>query len=147
MPVVAALFREYADQIGVDLSYQHFDAELAALPGVYAPPLGALLLAIGADGVPAGCVAVRKTPAPDCCEMKRLHVRPAMRGTGLGRALAMAAIEAATRIGYARMRLDTLPPMMTAQALYRSLGFSVIDAYYETPVAGTIFLELRLAQD
>src|SRR5450432_1379676 len=129
MATVAALFREYAQGIGVDLAYQGFENELAALPGVYAPPRGVLLLATSHEGRPIGCVAVRPMAESDCCEMKRLHIRREARGSGLGRALAESAIDAARKIGYARMRLDTLPTMIAAQALYAKLGFSIIDAY------------------
>ncbi len=144
MAVIAMLFREYADSLGVDLSYQGFDAELAALPGRYAPPQGALLLAVAATGQPVGCVAVRPLPEAGVCEMKRLHTRPSARGAGIGRALAEAAIEAARRAGYRSMRLDTLPDMAAAQSLYRRLGFETTPPYYDTPVQGTIFMRKRL---
>jgi putative acetyltransferase len=136
--LVRALFREYAGSLGVDLSFQGFEAELDALPGGYD-----VVLVATADGAPAGCVGVR--PLEDgICEMKRLYLRPAARGTGLGRALAEAAIARARELGYARMRLDTLPAMTEAQALYRSLGFVEIEPYRHNPVAGTAFLELEL---
>lgn len=145
MATVAGLFRDYAGALGVDLSYQGFEAELASLPGAYAPPFGALLLALSADGTALGCVGLRALPEPGACEMKRLHTRPDARGAGIGRALAVAAIDAATAAGYETMRLDTLPKMVAAQALYRSLGFETTPAYYDTPVAGTIFMRKRLA--
>lgn len=141
---VATLFREYAGALDVDLSYQGFEAELAALPGAYAPPAGALLLALSDTDEPLGCVAVRSLAALGTCEMKRLHTRPSARGAGIGRALAEAAIEAARRAGYGYMRLDTLPTMLTAQALYRRLGFEIMLAYYESPVTGTIFMQKTL---
>jgi ribosomal protein S18 acetylase RimI-like enzyme len=144
MGTVAALFRAYAGALGVDLAFQGFEAELTGLPGAYVPPDGALLVAVSAGGEAVGCVGVRKLAEPGVCEMKRLHVAPHARGTGLGRALAEAAIEAASRAGYAVMRLDTLPAMATAQGLYRRLGFEVTPAYYETPVAGTIFMRKTL---
>ena len=140
---VAALFREYADGIGVDLSYQGFEAELASLPGVYAPPRGTLLIATE-DDVAIGCVAVRPFADDDMCEMKRLHVRPTAQGRGVGRLLAEAAITHARRAGYRAMRLDTLSEMRAAQALYRSLGFVTIAPYYSTPIRGTVFMELTL---
>ncbi|MDR3530927.1 MAG: GNAT family N-acetyltransferase [Rhodopila sp.] len=146
MATVATLFREYADSLGVDLSFQGFEAELAALPGAYAAPSGVLLLALSTGGDPLGCVAVRPLPEQGVCEMKRLHTRPDARGAGIGRALAQAAIEAATRAGYRSMRLDTLPTMIAAQALYRSLGFEITPAYYATPVTGTIFMRKTLAR-
>lgn len=144
MALVASLFREYAGGIGIDLSYQGFEAELAALPGAYAPPRGVILLA-EQNGGAAGCVAVRPLGDGGVCEMKRLHVRDTARGQGLGRALAMAAIAAARKLGYATMRLDTLSTMIAAQSLYRTLGFRPIAPYYATPVAGTVFMEKMLA--
>jgi ribosomal protein S18 acetylase RimI-like enzyme len=146
---VAELFREYAASLDVDLSYQDFAAELAALPGAYAPPGGALLVAAPKAGSPLGCVAVRALPQSGECEMKRLYVRPAGRKTGAGLALATAAIEAATQAGYQGMRLDTLASMVQAQALYRRLGFQVTPAYYNSPVAGTVFMRkpLRVAHN
>lgn len=135
------LFAAYAASLGVDLSYQGFEAELAALPGAYAPPSGALLLARAAEGgEPLGCVAVRPMDAPGCCEMKRFYVSPAARGLGLGRALLDAAVEAARTMGHREMRLDTLPFMSAAAALYRRAGFVEVAPYYHTPVAGTLFM-------
>jgi ribosomal protein S18 acetylase RimI-like enzyme len=143
IPAVTTLFRAYADSLGVDLSYQGFEAELATLPGAYAPPAGALLVAVSA-GQPVGCVGVRPLSEPDTCEMKRLHTKPAVRGAGIGRALAIAAIEAAAHAGYRVMRLDTLPTMLAAQNLYRRLGFEITPPYYESPIAGTIFMSKTL---
>jgi putative acetyltransferase len=137
------LFEEYAAWLGVDLCFQNFEQEAANLPGEYVPPSGRLFLAVENDLV-AGCVAVRKIGA-DMCEMKRLYVRPAFRGQGLGRTLAEKIIEAAREIGYARMRLDTLPRRMDpAIAMYRSLGFKTIEPYYNNPIEGVVFLELEL---
>jgi ribosomal protein S18 acetylase RimI-like enzyme len=142
---VAALFREYAASLPVDLGYQGFEAELAGLPGAYAPPSGLLLLAASAAGDPLGCVGVRALAEPGTCEMKRLHVCPAARGLGIGRALAVAASQAAAAAGYTAMRLDTLADMTAAQALYRTLGFIRTPAYYDSPVSGTIFMRKVLA--
>ena len=142
MDTAQALFLEYAAALGVDLCFQGFDEELATLPGAYARPAGRLLVARLDDEV-AGCVALRPAGA-GVCEMKRLYVRPAARGSGIGRALATAVIEAAQEQGYERMRLDTLPQMVEAQPLYESLGFREIEPYYDSPVSGTRFLELAL---
>jgi putative acetyltransferase len=125
---IAGLLREYEAGIGISLCFQNFDAEVAGLPGDYAPPKGQMLLARNlADATLAGCVALRPVPdAPDLCEMKRLYVRPAARGGGLGRQLALAAMAEARLLGYRRICLDTLPTMRGAQALYLSLGFRQI---------------------
>ncbi|MBK9081530.1 MAG: GNAT family N-acetyltransferase [Rhizobiales bacterium] len=142
---VARLFRAYAGSLPVDLAYQGFADELAGLPGRYAPPAGALLIARGADGAALGCVALRALAPPDICEMKRLYVAPPARGLRLGRALAEAVLDAARALGYREIRLDTLPTMADAQALYARLGFVETAPYYDTPVAGTAFLAKRLA--
>src|SRR5262249_17824748 len=137
-----ALFREYADGLGVDLCFQNFDEELATLPSGYAPPDGRLLLAWDAENA-AGCVALRRF-AYGMGGMKRLYVRPGWRGMGLGRALAETVIAEARATGYATLRLDTLPTMTTAQRLYRALGFRQIAAYRDNPVHGASYLELSL---
>jgi ribosomal protein S18 acetylase RimI-like enzyme len=140
----ATLFREYADWLGIDLSFQGFEAELASLPGKYAPPTGELMLACSPDGQALGCAAVRPLEGSAVCEMKRLYVRPAARGLGIGRALVTAIIEAAQALGYAEMKLDTLPTMPEALALYKRCGFLEIPAYYHNPVPGTVYLGKRL---
>ncbi|HET7127185.1 MAG TPA: GNAT family N-acetyltransferase [Lysobacter sp.] len=141
------MFEAYATSLPVDLAYQDFDVELASLPGKYGPPRGALLLARGIDGFPLGCVALRPLDEPGTCEMKRLFVAPAARGMRLGSALAGAVIEAARQRGYARLRLDTLPSMTTAIALYRRLGFVSIPPYYEGAPPGTHFMQLDLVAE
>lgn len=139
-----ALILEYQASLGLDLAFQHFDDELAALATMYGPPAGALYLAT-LDGGPVGCVGVRPfAPVPGCCEMKRLYVAPAARGHGLGRRLALQSMTAARALGYTRMRLDTLPAMQDAQALYETLGFREIPAYRPSPVPGTRYLEAVL---
>jgi ribosomal protein S18 acetylase RimI-like enzyme len=142
----AALFREYADWLGIDLSFQGFEAELASLPGQYAPPTGELMLACAPAGDALGCVAVRPLEGAAICEMKRLYVRPAARGLGIGAALVGAIITSAEELGYAEMRLDTLPTMPEAFALYERFGFLQIPAYYHNPVPGTVYLGKRLSR-
>ena len=140
---VRTLFLEYAAERGLDLEFQGFGTEVATLPGAYAPPRGILLLAC-ADGVPVGCVGVRHSE-PDVAELKRLYLRSAGRGSGLGRTLVTTALEWARASGYRRIRLDTVPGMEVAQRLYRSLGFREIPAYRHNPIPGVKFFELDLA--
>jgi ribosomal protein S18 acetylase RimI-like enzyme len=140
----AALFRAYATSLDVNLAYQNFETEVASLPGAYAPPPGVLLLARRTDGTPVGCAGLRPMPAAEYCEMKRLYVSPDGRGLGLGQALAEAIVREGARLGYREMLLDTLPSMNEAIALYRKLGFEQTAAYYDTPVAGTIFMRRSL---
>ena len=137
---VRTLFREYAEATGACECFQGFAMEIAGLPGDYAPPTGRLLLA-EANARPTGCVALRRLD-DDISEMKRLYVRPEFRGRRLGRRLAEAIIAGARRIGYRAMRLDTLPSMVTARALYQALGFRPIPRYNDTPGEGVIHLEL-----
>ena len=140
------LFREYARALAVDLCFQNFEAELAALPGDYAPPQGALLLAF-VDGELAGCGAFRPLPEADdanACEMKRLYVRRAFRRFGLGRLLAQALIDGATQAGYSSMLLDTLDDMEAARGLYESLGFVEVPPYYFNPIPGAHYLKVDL---
>ena len=139
---VRALFLEYAASLGVDLSFQGFEDEVAALPGGYAAPGGTLFLATEGESA-AGCVGVRRVDA-SACEMKRLFVRPAHQGQGIGRDLAVQAIAWARAAGYDRMLLDTLPSMTAAQRMYEALGFRDVPPYRFNPIAGTRFLELRL---
>jgi putative acetyltransferase len=136
------LFQEYAAAIGIDLSFQGFAAELAGLPGLYAPPRGRLLLALADNGA-AGCVALRPLGGR-VCEMKRLFVRPAFRGQGFGKRLAQRVIAEARVASYTTMKLDTLASMQAAISLYEQLGFVRCAAYYETPLSDTVFMELNL---
>ncbi|KAK5720944.1 hypothetical protein LTR15_006906 [Elasticomyces elasticus] len=128
---IAELFKAYAQSLGIDLAFQDFSTELANLPGN--------------SNQAVGCVGLRSLPDSACCEMKRLYVSPQGRGAGLGRMLAEAVVQEAKCLGYKAMRLDTLESMSSARALYKSLGFWEVEAYYETPLAGTIFLELTLS--
>ena len=140
------ILREYAQGLGIDLCFQNFDAELDELPGEYAPPQGALLLAL-VDGELAGCGALRALPDADyanACEMKRLYVRPAFRRYGLGRILAQALIDQARQAGYSSMLLDTLDDMEAARGLYGSLGFDEIPPYYYNPIPGAHYLKVDL---
>lgn len=141
---VRGLFREYAESLDFSLCFQGFDEELASLPGPYAPPRGRLLLAESADGEPLGCVALRDL-GDGACEMRRLFVRPAARGTGLGRRLAQRVIEEARAGGWRRVRLHTLGRMVEARGLYPTLGFREVPADEPVPVEGAIFFERDLA--
>jgi putative acetyltransferase len=139
MAAVRSLFTEYAGSLGIDLSFQGFDGELEGLPGKYSPPDGTLLIA-ERDGEPCGCIALRRIDAR-ACEMKRLYVRPVCRGLGIGRELVSKLLEEARTKGYSSMRLDTLPSMRSAIAMYRSFGFREIAPYIYNPVEGALFME------
>jgi ribosomal protein S18 acetylase RimI-like enzyme len=143
LDVVRTLFTEYQAAIGVDLCFQGFDGELAGLPGKYARPRGNIWLGL-VDGEPGGIVALRPLDDPGAAEMKRLFLRPAARGLGLGRALAERCVAAARGAGYALMRLDTLETMQAAQRIYRELGFRNVEAYYHNPLPGAVYMELDL---
>ncbi len=150
LTAVRTVFNEYAQQLvlhsGVDLCFQNFDAELAGLPGDYAPPGGTLMLAL-VNGELAGCGAMRALPDVDyanACEMKRLFVRDAYRQFGLGRLIAQALMDAATQAGYSAMLLDTLDEMEAARSLYAALGFEEIPPYYFNPIAGAHYLKVDL---
>jgi len=136
------LFEAYARSLDFDLEFQGFDQELARFPGDYAPPRGAVLLATLDDEV-VGCVALRPLEG-DTCEMKRLYVTPEGRGHGVGRRLVAEIVDEARRIGYAAMRLDTVPSMQAARRLYAAFGFEPIEAYRYNPIPGTSFMELKL---
>ena len=142
LPAVRELFVEYANALGLDFCFQNFDQELAELPGKYAPPSGRLFLALS-DGQAVGCVALRKLEE-NICELKRLYVRPQFRAQSTGRQLTEAIIGAAREVGYGRMRLDTLASLKPAIALYESLGFQRIDAYYQNPIANVVYFELAV---
>ncbi|MFM9941735.1 MAG: GNAT family N-acetyltransferase [Hyphomicrobiaceae bacterium] len=141
---VRDLFTAYVDALGIDLSYQNFSAELATLPGKYAPPAGAILLARNQQGDTVGCVALRPLDTPGHCEMKRLYVRPEARGHDLGRRLAITIIACARTAGYARIVLDTFTSMQAARQLYATLGFREIAAYYDNPNSDVVYLALDL---
>ncbi len=136
------LFREYEKQLNVDLCFQDFETELANLPGVYAPPEGCMLLA-EYDNKIAGCATLKKI-GEGVCEMKRLYVRPAFRGKAIGRELSEAIVEEARKMGYAKMRLDTLSRLTEAITLYRSMGFKEIKPYVFNPLDDVIYMELEL---
>ncbi|KZT15833.1 GCN5 family acetyltransferase [Acidovorax sp. GW101-3H11] len=147
LDAVRDIFREYASTLGVDLCFQGFDAELAQLPGDYAEPRGALLIA-EVEGAVAGCCALRPLDTadyPNASEMKRLFVRKAFRGFGLGRELAEAMLDRARQAGYACVLLDTLDDMESARALYTDLGFEEIPPYYHNPIAGAHYLKVDIS--
>ena len=143
LATVRELLLEYAQSLGFRLCFQSFDDEIAGLPGDYVPPEGRLVLATS-EGQAAGCVALHKLD-DEVCEMKRLYVRPQFRGKGLGKALAERVINEARLIGYKRLRLDTVEPVMrTAVAMYRQLGFREIAPYRANPIEGALYMELDL---
>ena len=142
LPAVRELIEEYVRSLGIDLGFQEIERELADLAVAYGPP-GGLILGARAGGELAGCVALRALQG-DICEMKRLYVRRAFRGTGLGKQLAVELIDRARMLGYHWMRIDTLPQMQAARRLYASLGFLEIEPYRFNPVRGTAFMELAL---
>ncbi|KZM49237.1 GNAT family N-acetyltransferase [Labrenzia sp. OB1] len=139
LDVVKTLFRAYVDWLGIDLSYQGFEEELAGMPGKYSRPSGALFLAKDPDGSSLGCVGLRPFADNGACEMKRLYVLPAGRGRGVGGALIDRVLGTAADVGYSEMLLDTLPSMTGAIKLYKAAGFDEIPAYYETPIRETVF--------
>jgi ribosomal protein S18 acetylase RimI-like enzyme len=142
--IVRSLMREYQQRLGIDLCFQGFEAELAALPGSYAPPSGGLLLALHED-TPVGCVALQRV-SDSRAEMKRLYVPPSARGLGVGRRLVTETLAAARAIGYSEVVLDTLPDMVEAQRLYQQFGFREIEPYRPNPVVGARYLGKLLAQ-
>ena len=141
--LIRKLFLEYAESLDFDLDFQNFEEELRSLPGEYVPPKGCMILAMDQDDV-AGCVAMRPL-SPGICEMKRLYVKPQHRGKNIGRLMAAKIINDASKCGYERMRLDTVPSMKAAQKLYESMGFKQIPAYRHNPVSGTMYLELKIS--
>ena len=138
------MLKEYVEWIGLDLAFQEIDAELDGLPGEYVPPRGALFVALDGEHH-AGMIALRPLGPGPVGEMKRLYVRPPARGRGLARRLIARLCDEATRLGYAELRLDTLPMMGEAQALYEAMGFVDIAPYYDTPIEGTRFMAMTLA--
>ncbi|MBA3667395.1 MAG: GNAT family N-acetyltransferase [Sphingomonas sp.] len=144
LQAVADLFRAYAASLDIDLAYQDFASELAGLPGKYALPRGALLLARDEAGAALGCVGLRPLGEERVGEIKRLYILPSARGLGLGWALAEAAVEEASRLGYSELRLDTLPSMSAAISMYRRMGFEPIEPYYGPTPPGTLFMALSL---
>lgn len=146
LDTVRSLFRDYQTDMGIDLCFQGFEAELAGLPGEYAPPSGSVWVAC-VDGEPAGCCAFRpltNTDHLDACEMKRLFVRRAFRGFGLGRLLVDRVLSDARLTGYTTMLLDTLSDMETARALYQESGFVEVAPYYHNPIPGAHYLKVNL---
>ncbi|KAI9775665.1 MAG: hypothetical protein M1835_005736 [Candelina submexicana] len=144
LTTIRHLFTAYALALNLDLTFQDFSTELATLPGKYAPPSGEILLAFSAKGEALGCVALRPLEPKGCCEMKRLYVSPQARRMGLGRGLVERVLKSAREKGYMVMKLDTLPEMVEAIRVYESFGFVMGEKYYDTPIEGTVFFELRL---
>lgn len=144
MPAVRELFLEYEAELGIDLCFQGFRKEVDTLPGAYAAPEGALLVAFDLEGLALGCVALRPAVGTHDCEMKRLYLRRGARGRGAGRTLVTRLIEVAEELGYSGIRLDTLPTMAAAQSIYRSLGFEEIGPYTFNPVERTVFMRKPL---
>lgn len=145
-----SLFTSYVAWLDLDLSFQGLDAEMASMPGKYAPPTGELFLARDtASGEAIGCIGLRPLPGlgdGEICETKRLYVAPEGRGRGVAKALAIEVLRTAETLGYNDMRLDTLPRMAAARALYESVGFKVVPRYYETPLEGTIFMGRKIGR-
>src|SRR3989440_9997477 len=141
--IVEALFREYVTSLAEDISFQNVDEELGTLPGKYARPSGVVLIA--RDGAEAAGAIAYRMVEPGVCEMKRLYVRPAFRGSGLGRELTNELIEDARAGGYRTMLLDTLASMSSARALYRDLGFAPVAPYYDNPLPGVMYMALELS--
>ena len=142
LSLVRKLFLEYAESLGFSLCFQDFDKELAGLPGEYAPPTGCLILAV-VDSLPCGCVALHRLEE-GICEMKRLYIKPEFRGKGFGKLLVNAVIDEAKKIGYSKMRLDTVPQMKEAINLYRGIGFKEIEPYRKNPIDGALYMEMDL---
>jgi GNAT superfamily N-acetyltransferase len=143
MTATAAMFRAYAQSLDIDLAPQGFAKEVDALPGVYGPPSGEILLAKRGDHV-LGCIALKPLEPPRVAEIKRLFVRQQVRGIGVGKALVEAAVDTARRLGYREIKLDTLPQMQSAIALYRQHGFTPIPAYGSHPYPGLVTLGKKL---
>lgn len=137
------LFRAYGESLEIDLDFQGFEQELSTLPGPYAAPDGAILLA-EQNGEAVGVVAVQPLDDPGACEMKRLYVRPAHRNRGIGRMLGRAVLDVARQLGYDVMRLDTLASMTAARSLYRALGFEEREPYYHNPLPDAVYMERAL---
>ncbi|GAB5469557.1 MAG: N-acetyltransferase [Rhodospirillales bacterium] len=145
MPLVARLFRDYEAWLGISLCFQGFDDEVAGLPGAYAPPAGGLWLA-RQEARAVGVVGLRPLDPPEVCEIKRLWVDPSAQGAGLGRRLTQTVLDAARARGYRILRLDSLPQLETALALYRDLGFQACPPYSDSHLPGMVFLEKDLRQ-
>ena len=146
LEMVRELFREYVNRLGIDLAIRGLETELTQFPGEYAPPTGDLLLARDGEGGAVGCVGLHPLLISDACEVKRLYVRKAARGGGLGYALAAAIVDVATALGYREVMLDTLPWMTSAIAIYRALGFEPIAPYWNNIVPGIIYFGRKLGR-
>ena len=141
--VATELFQEYAYQTGYDLEFQNFNEELKKIESHYSAPGGAIFIGYDEEGVPIGCFGIRKFDA-SICELKRMYLKPEARGLGIGKQLLNKAIEVGSELKYKKMRLDTLPTMVSAIKLYEKTGFYKIEAYRFNPVAGALYYEIKL---
>lgn len=146
LETVRQLFLEYAAELQENLCFQSFDAEVKDPLKKYGPPKGVLFIAYW-EGEAVGCIALQPLAEEGVCEMKRLYVKPAFRKFGIGRALVEVLIDASEQLGYPKMRLDTLDRLVAAITLYKQYGFEIINAYYENPLPGVVYMERKVRSE